>query len=127
MTPMAYAAGSFRRAGSAGLGVALMLLGMLLFATYAVGQVLLVRSATGLAVVVPLVLRRGVSALWRVEKPGLQFLRVALATAEVFCFYWAVRFLPLADVMTFWLAAPICVAGLSPFLLGERVGRRRRT
>lgn len=32
MTPMAYAAGSFRRAGSAGLGVALMLLGMLLFA-----------------------------------------------------------------------------------------------
>ena len=136
MTPMAHAAGSFRRAGSAGLGVALMLLGMLLFAlndalgkwlvaTYAVGQVLLVRSATGLAIVVPLVLRRGVSALWRVEKPGLQFLRVALATAEVFCFYWAVRFLPLADVMTFWLAAPICVAGLSPFLLGERVGRRR--
>lgn len=113
-----------------------MLLGMLLFAlndtlgkwlvaTYTVGQVLLLRSATGLAILAPLVLRRGVLTVWRVDKPGLQVLRVALSTAEVFCFYWAVRFLPLADVMTFWLAAPIWVAMLSPFLLGERIGLRR--
>jgi drug/metabolite transporter (DMT)-like permease len=33
--------------------------------------------------------------------------------------------LPLADVMTYWLAAPIYVAALSPVLLGERVGWRR--
>ena len=113
-----------------------MLLGMLLFAlndtlgkwlvaTYTVGQVLLLRSATGLAILAPLVLRRGVLTVWRVDKPGLRVLRVALSTAEVFCFYWAVRFLPLADVMTFWLAAPIWVAMLSPFLLGERIGLRR--
>jgi drug/metabolite transporter (DMT)-like permease len=44
------------------------------------------------------------------------------STAEVFCFYVAVRDLPLADVMTFWLAAPIYVAAVAPFLLGERVG-----
>jgi drug/metabolite transporter (DMT)-like permease len=50
---------------------------------------------------------------------------VLFATAEVFCFYLAVRDLPLADVMTFWLAAPIYVAAVSPFLLGERVGARR--
>jgi uncharacterized membrane protein len=61
----------------------------------------------------------------RIERPGLQALRVAFSTAEVFCFYLAVRDLPLADVMTFWLAAPIYVAAVSPFLLGERVGARR--
>ncbi|MEM8587833.1 MAG: DMT family transporter [Pseudomonadota bacterium] len=136
MTQLAPAAAPGRRAGPAGLGIALMLLGMLLFAlndtlgkwlvaTYTVGQVLLLRSATGLAILAPLVLRRGVLTVWRVDKPGLQVLRVALSTAEVFCFYWAVRFLPLADVMTFWLAAPIWVAMLSPFLLGERIGLRR--
>lgn len=136
MTQLAPAAAPGRRAGAAGLGIALMLLGMLLFAlndtlgkwlvaTYTVGQVLLLRSATGLAILAPLVLRRGVLTVWRVDKPGLQALRVALSTAEVFCFYWAVRFLPLADVMTFWLAAPIWVAMLSPFLLGERIGLRR--
>lgn len=136
MTQMDHAAAPWRRVGPVGLGIALMLLGMLFFAlndtlgkwlvaTYTVGQVLLLRSAMGLAVLSPLLMRRGVSAIWRVESLGLQFLRAALSTAEVFCFYWAVRFLPLADVMTFWLAAPIWVAALSPFLLGEQVGWRR--
>lgn len=136
MTNMAHAVGRWRQVGPVGLGIALMLIGMLLFAlndavgkwlvaTYTVGQVLLLRSAMGLAILAPFVLRRGLSTLWTVEKPGIQVLRVVLSTAEVFCFYWAVRFLPLADVMTFWLAAPIWVAALSPFLLGERVGWRR--
>ena len=49
---------------------------------------------------------------------------MALASAEVWCFYFAVRDLPLADVMTYWLAAPIYVAALAPLLLGERVGWR---
>jgi len=136
MTQLVPAAAHGRWAGPAGLGIALMLLGMLLFAlndtlgkwlvaTYTVGQVLLLRSAMGLAILAPLVMRRGVLTVWRVDRPGLQVLRVALSTAEVFCFYWAVRFLPLADVMTFWLAAPIWVATLSHFLLGERIGLRR--
>jgi drug/metabolite transporter (DMT)-like permease len=36
-------------------------------------------------------------------------------------------YLPLADVMTYWLAAPIYVAAAAPFLLGEKVGWRRWT
>lgn len=126
----------WRRLGPAGIGIALMLLGMMLFAlndavgkwlvaTYSVGQVLLLRSVAALLILAPFLLRSGLPQLWRIEKPGIQALRVMLSTAEVFCFYWAVRFLPLADVMTFWLAAPIWVAALSPFLLGEHVGWRR--
>lgn len=37
------------------------------------------------------------------------------------------RLMPLADTITFWMAAPIYVAALSPFLLGEHVGWRRWT
>jgi drug/metabolite transporter (DMT)-like permease len=114
------------------LGIALALLGMLMFAlndvmgkwlvaTYSVGQVLLLRSAAALLVLGPVLWRRQVR-LWPLERPRVQALRVACATAEVWCFYYAVISLPLADVMTYWLAGPIYVAALSPWLLGERVG-----
>jgi drug/metabolite transporter (DMT)-like permease len=69
----------------------------------------------------------GFKTLIQVERPGLQATRVALSSLEVAMFYAAVVYLPLADVMTYWLAAPIYVAALSPFLLGEKVGWRRWT
>jgi drug/metabolite transporter (DMT)-like permease len=115
------------------LGILLMLLGMFLFslndaigkwlvATYSVGQVLLVRSLAALVVLGPVLWRCGPTRLLSLERPRLQAVRVAFSTGEVVCFYWAVTYLPLADAMTFWMAAPICVAAASPFLLGERVG-----
>ncbi|MBX3566552.1 MAG: DMT family transporter [Rhizobiaceae bacterium] len=123
---------------STGLGIFLMLLGIMMFAlndvlgkwlvsTYSVGQLLLLRSAAALVVLLPFVWRAGVRSLFRVERPRLQVVRVILTSAEVFAFYFAVMYLPLADVMTYWLAAPIYVAALSPLLLGERVGWRRWT
>lgn len=127
-----------RRAGlsPAALGILLMLAGMFLFslndaigkwlvATYSVGQVLLIRSAVALLVLGPVLWRWGLRPLVAVERPGLQAARVAFSTGEVICFYWAVTHLPLADVMTFWMAAPLCVAAAAPLLLGERVGLGR--
>lgn len=116
------------------MGVLIMLLAMLLFslndamgkwlvATYSVGQVLLLRSAVALIILLPFFLwKGGLRPILHAERPGLQFARVVFSTAEVFCFYWAVYFLPLADVMTYWLAAPIYVAAMSSFLLKEKVG-----
>ena len=120
------------------LGIVVMLLGILLFAlndvlgkwlvaTYSVGQVLLIRSAAALLILAPFLWKAGIHPLLSVERPGMQTLRVLLSSAEVYCFYFAVISLPLADVMTYWLAAPIYVAALSPFLLGEKVGWRRWT
>jgi len=120
------------------LGMMVMLLAMFLFvandamgkwlvSTYSVGQVLLVRSAVALLILAPFLWRVGIGPILRVQRPLLQVARVVFSTAEVFCFYWAVSYLPLADVMTYWLAAPIYVAALSPFLLGERVGLLRWT
>ncbi|WP_309082771.1 DMT family transporter [Chelativorans sp.] len=120
------------------LGILLMLISMLLFslndamgkylvATYSVGQVLLIRSAAALLILAPLLWRAGLRPLLKIERPGMQTLRVLLSAAEVYGFYFAVGYLPLADVMTYWLAAPIYVAALSPLLLGEKVGWRRWT
>ncbi|MGN7292491.1 DMT family transporter [Rhizobium sp. SAFR-030] len=119
-------------------GPALMLLGMLMFAlndamgkwlvsSYGLGQVVLLRSLAALVILVPIVWMAGLPALRAAERPWMQFARVACSTTEVFCFYFAVMYLPLADVMTYWLAAPIYVAAASPLLLGERVGWRRWT
>lgn len=127
-----------RLRSAAGLGVGLMLLGMFLFsandvlgkwlvATYSVGQVLLLRSVAALVLLSPFLWRLGWRPLLRPERPGLQATRVAFSTAEVFLFYLAVVYLPLADVMTYYLAAPIYVAAMSPLLLGEQVGWRRWT
>lgn len=118
------------------MGVVLMLLGDFLFAlndamgkwlvtSFSVGQVLLIRSLGCFIILGPLIARQGPAQLFRVEQKGLQFLRVLLATLDVGLFYAAVAYLPLADVMTFYMAGPIYVAALSHFFLNERIGWRR--
>jgi drug/metabolite transporter (DMT)-like permease len=117
-------------------GIGLMLLGCFVFslndalgkwlvATYSVGELLLIRSAAALCVLAPFAYREGFAAFAAMPRPGLQILRVALSSLEVFFFFWAVSYLPLADVTTFYLAGPIFVTALSPFLLGETIGWRR--
>jgi drug/metabolite transporter (DMT)-like permease len=116
-------------------GIGLMLLGVFLFsvndvmgkwlvATYSVGQVLLLRSFAALLVLSPMILSQGIG--WRLpEQPGLHLLRVTLSTFEVAAFYWAVAYMPLADVMTYYLAGPIYVAAIAVLWLGERLERRQ--
>jgi S-adenosylmethionine uptake transporter len=117
-------------------GILLMLLGDFLFAlndamgkwlvaSFSVGQVLLIRSIGAFVVLGPMIARQGTASLFRLERPGLQALRVLMATADTALFYAAVAYLPLADVMTFYMAGPIYVAALSHLFLGEKVGWRR--
>ncbi len=128
----------FRRAaGSAvGLGIFMMFFGDFMFAvndvmgkwlagSFPAGQIVLMRSLAALLVLIPMLLKGGTPKLLRLERPGKQMSRVGLATAESVLFYMAIRFLPLADVMTFYLAGPIYVAAVSPWLLGERVNGRQ--
>lgn len=118
--------------------VLIMLAGMLLFTandaigkwltgSYSVGQLVFVRSAAALVLLLPFVWRAGVRQLFVIERPWMMTLRVLLTVADSFAFYYAVSLLPLADVMTYWLAAPIYVAAFAPLLLGEHVGWRRWT
>lgn len=117
-------------------GIGMMLLGIFLYvandvlgkwlvATFSVGQILLIRSAAGLLMISPLLLRKAGAAVLRPARPGLHLLRVLFSTAEVVCFYWAVVYLPLADTVTYYMAAPIYVTALAGPLLGEHVGWKR--
>ena len=119
-------------------GILYMNVGMLLFTMndaigkwlvqyYSVGQLLFIRSAAALIVLMPLIRRR--PDIWRTlpKRKGLHLLRMILVAAEVACFYWAVRYIPLADAFMYYLAAPIFVAALAIFMLGEKVGVHRWT
>ncbi|HWJ72634.1 MAG TPA: DMT family transporter [Kaistia sp.] len=126
-----------RRLSGPILGILLMMLGIFLFSvndalgkwlvgTYSVSMVLLFRSFAALVLLAPFIRRDGgLAGLRAAPKPLLQLTRVLLATIEVGCFYWAVRSLPLADVMTYYLAGPIYVAALSATVLKERIDRQR--
>ena len=99
-------------------------LGKFMVATYSVGQLLWLRACAALLVLAPLVWRRRAEFL-RLERPWLQLLRVALSSLEVAAFFLATVYLPLADVITYYLACPIFVTAMSALLLRERVGWRR--
>lgn len=118
------------------LGITLMLVGDFMFAlndamgkwlvaSFSVGQVLLIRSLGAFVILGPLLIRQGRAKFLGAERPGLQILRAACATADTGLFYAAVIYLPLADVMTFYMAGPIYVAAISHFFLGEKVGWKR--
>ncbi len=100
-------------------------MGKWLVATYTVGQVLLLRGLAALVVLAPLLARDGWATVRVVDRPRLQAARVLFGTVESACFYWAVASLPLADVMTYWLAAPVYVVAASALVLGEPVDLRR--
>jgi drug/metabolite transporter (DMT)-like permease len=117
------------------VGIALMLAGVCMFAfgdalgkvlvaSYPVSELLLLRAAVPLAILLTLIWRQR-AALPRLERPGLQLLRMVLSTAEVAAFFVAVVYLPLADVITYYLACPIFVTALSAIILREQVGWRR--
>jgi drug/metabolite transporter (DMT)-like permease len=64
-------------------------------------------------------------AFRNLERPWLQCLRVTLSTIEVAAFFLATVYLPLADVITYYLACPIFVTALSGIVLREKIGWRR--
>jgi drug/metabolite transporter (DMT)-like permease len=116
-------------------GIGLMLVGVGLFSfndalgkylvgTYSVGQLLMFRAVVALLLMSPFIWRAR-AEFKAIPRPGLQLLRVVLAAGEVAAFFAATVYLPLADVITFYLAAPIFVTAMSAVFLGEHVGWRR--
>lgn len=94
---------------------------------YAAAQFLVIRSTTGIAVLLPFVARNNFAALKNVPRPGLQVIRLVLSITEILLFFTAIYYLPLADTITYYLSSPIIVVALSAIFLGEKVGWRRWT
>ena len=93
-------------------------------ATYSVGQLLWLRACAALLLLLPMIWQQR-AAFSSLERPWLQLLRVTLSTIEVAAFFIATVYLPLADVITYYLACPIFVTALSGILLREKIGWRR--
>jgi drug/metabolite transporter (DMT)-like permease len=100
-------------------------LGKWLVANYSVGELLLIRSAAALIVLIPFLRDAGVEAFITAPRPALQVARIVVSSIEVALFFWAVSYLPLADASTFYLATPIYVTVLSAIVLAEKTGWRR--
>jgi S-adenosylmethionine uptake transporter len=100
-------------------------MGKWLVASFSVGQVVLVRSIGAFIVLGPMIVQQGTARLFHLDRIGLQFARVVATALDTLLFYAAVVHLPLADVMSFYMAGPIYVAALSHMFLGEKVGWRR--
>jgi drug/metabolite transporter (DMT)-like permease len=116
-------------------GIALMLAGVCMFsfgdalgkyivATYSVGQLMFLRACAALALLAPSIWRQR-AEFRRIERPWLQLLRLIFSTLEIAAFFLATVYLPLADVVTYYLATPIFVTALSAIFLREQVGWRR--
>ena len=116
-------------------GIGLMVLGIFLFCcndalgkwllgTYSVWQMLVIRSFAAMLILSPFLWHEG-RAVLAAPRPWLQIVRVMLSTLESIMFFIAVTYLPLADTVTFYLAAPIYVTALSAMFLEEQVGWRR--
>src|SRR5204862_724093 len=116
-------------------GIGLMLFGVFMFSfgdalgkflvgTYSVGQLLWLRACAALLLLLPVIWQQR-RAFLTLERPWLQLLRVTLSTMEVEAFFIAVVYLPLADVITYYLACPIFVTALSGLVLHEKIGWRR--
>ena len=116
-------------------GIGLMLAGVCMFsfgdvlgkyivATYSVGQLMFLRACAALALLAPSIWRQR-AEFRRIERPWLQLLRLIFSTLEIAAFFLATVYLPLADVVTYYLATPIFVTTLSAIFLREQVGWRR--
>ncbi len=116
-------------------GIGLMLTGVFMFSfgdalgkflvgTYSVGQLLWLRACAALVLLLPMVWQSR-AAFLSLERPWLQLLRVTLSTTEVAAFFLATVYLPLADVITYYMACPIFVTALSGIVMREKIGWRR--
>ena len=136
MPPSHVAAGAARRYRTSLLAGALLITASeLVFATMgaavkaaseelSTGMIVFFRSLVGLLVLLPLLAGRGGAGLWpRRGLWPLYLLRAVVGLAAMYCFFYALGRLPLADGMLLKLTAPLFMPLIALFWLGERGSR----
>ncbi len=116
------------------LGISLIIGGQFLFAAMGVGvrfladevpnEVLVFfRNILGLALLAPWLFEDGLPSL-RTQIPHLHLLRGVAGLAAMYCFYFAIMHLPLAEAMVLLLSAPLYIPLISLIWLKEPVSGR---
>jgi drug/metabolite transporter (DMT)-like permease len=89
-------------------------------------QIVWARYFFHFCLILPVVLLRYGPRQLLPKRPALQLLRGALLLASTILFFAAIARMPLADALALVFVSPLVVTALSPWLLGESVGLRRR-
>lgn len=119
------------RKQSLALGALYIVLGELCFASMGVGirlvsgeldntMIVFARNILGLALLLPWLAHRGLGKL-ATTVPGLHLVRAGAGVAAMYCFFYAIAAMPLAEAMLLKLTAPIFMPIIAVLWLHERV------
>lgn len=87
-------------------------------------QVVFFRNLFGLLVLLPVVWQRGERIDLRTARPGLHLVRSLFGLAAMYCFFYALSVLPLANAVLLNFTAPLFIPFVAMLWLGERVSPR---
>jgi len=113
------------------LGAAFIIAGEFCFASMGVGirvvsaelpneMIVFGRNLIGLLILAPWLLRRGIRDV-RTRVPGLHLLRAAAGVSAMYCFFYALANMPLAEAMLLKLTAPVFMPLIAMLWLHEQV------
>ena len=122
--------------GATARGIAFILAGMVAISindmavkslsdAYPLHQIVFVRSAIALALMMVFLQFEGGFASLRTDRPGLHLLRGLLIVGANMTFFAALAAMPLAEATAIFFVAPLFITLLSIPILGERVGLHR--
>lgn len=86
-------------------------------------MIVFLRNLAGLVVIAPWLLRRGGPGL-RTRHPGLLALRALAGLGAMYCFFYAIGHIPLAEAVLLKMTAPLFLPLIALAWLGERSGPR---
>jgi drug/metabolite transporter (DMT)-like permease len=88
-------------------------------------QLVWARFFFGALFTLPFAMHINGTSIFRPSHPVHQSMRAALLILGTILFFWALKFLPIADTLAIYFVQPILVTALSPLILGEHVGPHR--
>jgi drug/metabolite transporter (DMT)-like permease len=115
--------GAYYMLGSAALFSAMGALVKLVSASLPNEMVVFFRSAAGLLALLPWVWHRGGIATLRTRRLGGHLLRSSAGLAAMYCFFYAIANMPLAEATLLNYSTPLFVPFIAFLWLGERVER----
>lgn len=125
MPPTSHARGILLYLAGVALFAANDALGKWLVMDYSVAELMLIRSLGSIVLIAGLMRATGATLRVPAGQGWLHVLRILLLAGDSFSFYFATSGLPLADVMTFYMSAPLIITAASALLLREQVGLKR--
>lgn len=87
-------------------------------------QVVFFRNLFGLLVLIPILWQRGERLQLKSAYPGLHLIRSLFGLAAMYCFFYALSVLPLADAVLLNFTAPLFIPFVAILWLKERVNTR---